>query len=93
MFLEEFNEELYQKAIRDEALEEGINQGITKGITKGIAKGKALDILELLSDLGDIPAELQTVIMEQQDCTILTNWLKIASKSNSIEEFIKNYKL
>ena len=57
---------------------------------QGIAIGKAEDILELLEDLGSVPADIRQLVMEQKDLETLTLWLKLASKAKSIEEFQKN---
>jgi hypothetical protein len=71
-------EEVYRmvKTLYDPAVEE-----------RGIIKGKIEDILELLEDLGSIPAELEEKIKKQQDPALLTKWLKMAARVNSIEEF------
>ena len=54
---------------------------------QGIAIGKAEDILELLEDLGSVPADIRQLVMEQRDLETLTLWHKLAAKAKSIEEF------
>ena len=75
-----FAEELTEREIR----------GIDKGIEQGIGRGKVDDILELLTELGPIPDRLRKRIASQSNCDILTKWLKLAAKSESIEEFSDN---
>ena len=44
-------------------------------------------ILNLLEDYGDIPERVKNRLQETNDKAILKKWLKLAAKSNSIEEF------
>lgn len=79
-----FAEELTEREIQ------GIDKGIEQGIEQGIGRGKVDDILELLTELGPIPDRLRKRIASQSNCDILTKWLKLAAKSESIEEFSDN---
>ena len=54
---------------------------------EGKAEGKAEDILELLSELGAVPKDIQDAVMETQDLEALKDWLKTAANAGSIEEF------
>ncbi|MDD3360673.1 MAG: hypothetical protein PHW34_03275 [Hespellia sp.] len=56
---------------------------------EGKAEGKSLDILELLEEYGEIPGNLQELIMSQKDSAILSKWHKLAAKVESIEEFTR----
>lgn len=80
MFLEEFDEEAYYRALKKEGWEDGR--------IEGLAEGKAEDILDLLADLGEVPENLKEEIMGQKDFDILSRWLKAAARSGSIEEFV-----
>ena len=51
------------------------------------AEGKAEAILDILADLGEISADLQKQIMAERDPECLRQWLKFASKAQSLEEF------
>ena len=53
------------------------------------AEGKAESILELLSDLGKVPARLSERIMSEDKAEILNKWLRLAAKADSLEEFEK----
>ena len=75
----EYNEELHLANLRREGYEEGIQQGIQQG--------KALDILELLLELGEVPDTLKNVIESKTDTETLNRWLKLAAKSTTIKDF------
>lgn len=59
---------------------------------QGKTEGKAESILELLVELGEVSEELKTTILSQQDMEILTCWLKLVAKSDTVEEFQKRIK-
>ena len=50
-------------------------------------RGKTLDILELLSELGEVPDTLRNMIESKTDTEILSKWIKAAAKCNTIKEF------
>ena len=52
------------------------------------AEGKAEAVLILLKELGAVPEQLQEHIMGEKNLEVLTKWVKLAAKSNSIEEFV-----
>ncbi|MBD5533065.1 MAG: Rpn family recombination-promoting nuclease/putative transposase [Lachnospiraceae bacterium] len=82
-----------EERIREEAIAEGkaagLAEGIEKGIEKGVIQGKINDILELLSDFGEIPSSLKEQITVQKDEAVLRAWLKLAAKAGSIEDFTR----
>ena len=86
MSIFEYDQEAHINLVRREGYEEGMSDGITQGITQG----KAEDIVELLTDLGNIPSELKEKIYITKDLQQLKKWLKLASNVQSIEDFIKN---
>lgn len=55
----------------------------------GKAEGKAECILDLLVELGTVPAELHDRIMSEKDLDILANWFKQAAKAESLEQFMQ----
>lgn len=67
--------------------EQGVREGISLGKSQGVIQGKAEAVLELLAELGSVPNELRKEITEQRDIDILSAWLKLASKVDSLEEF------
>ena len=70
-----------------EGKEQGIKEGIEEGKKQGIKEGKAEDILDLLTDIGTVAADLKTKILSETNLDILKRWLKLAAKSDSIEAF------
>ena len=52
-----------------------------------IMMAQAEDVLELLEELGIIPDEVRERILGEKDLEVLTAWLRLAAKTNSIEEF------
>ena len=57
----------------------------TRRISK--AEGKAEDVLELLTELGAVSEELRRTVMETKDLEKLKTWLKLAAKTESVEQF------
>ena len=49
---------------------------------------KVQDILELLYELGEVSEELKSKITTETNMEILSKWLKLAAKSDTIEEFV-----
>lgn len=72
-----------EERIREKAYSEGRAEGMSQGITRG----KIDAILEVLSDLGDIPTSLRERVTAQQDEATLRAWLKLAAKAESMEAF------
>lgn len=54
---------------------------------EGKAEGKTESILTLLEDFGEISDDLQKRIKAQKDASVLKNWLKLAARAKSIEDF------
>lgn len=67
--------------------EEYIDQLKKDFFEDGKAEGKAEAILEILGELGKIPAALNRTVLEQQDLNILREWLKLAVRAETVEEF------
>lgn len=72
---------------REEAYAEGVNQGIAQGIAQGISQ----DILSLLEDLGEIPEDIQTRILAEENPDILRAWHKAAARAKSFTDFRKSF--
>ena len=69
---------------------QGIAIGKEEGIAIGKAEGKAEEILAFLAELGVVSEELKEHILTQKDLDMLSQWLKLAAKAKSIQEFQKN---
>jgi len=70
-----------------ELLSDERNEGRIEGITIGIVRGRAISIIELLSEIGEVSLELSDVIMAEKDPESLLAYLKAASKAESVEKF------
>ncbi|MCM1539480.1 MAG: 3-isopropylmalate dehydrogenase, partial [bacterium] len=62
---------------------------LQKGIRQGRAEGKAEDILDLLSELGEVTPAVREQLYSQKDDVTLRAWLKLAAKAESIQDFVK----
>ena len=56
---------------------------------EGIARGRAISIIELLSELGEVSTELSDVIMAEKAPEKLLAYLKVAAKAESVDMFRK----
>lgn len=56
-------------------------------MNEGRIEGKTESIIEILSDIGDVPQKLKKFIYSQKDINVLNKWIKIAAKSEGIKEF------
>ena len=70
-----------ERIIRDE--------GVEFGKQIGIINGKIEAVLELLEDKGEVPEKVKTEIFAETDLEVLKKWLRLAAKSETIEEFCK----
>ena len=70
-----------ERIIRDE--------GVEFGKQLGIINGKIEAVLELLEDKGEVPEKVKTEIFAETDLEVLKKWLRLAAKSETIEEFCK----
>jgi len=48
---------------------------------------KGCILLDILSDLGQVPEGLRIKIMGERDLEVLRKWLKLVCKAVSVEEF------
>lgn len=55
----------------------------------GIINGKIESVLELLEDKGEVPEKVKAEIFAETDPEVLKKWLRLAAKSETIEEFWK----
>lgn len=77
MSIYEYNEEDTRQAIREHEREQGR------------IEGKAEAVLLLLEEKGEVPVELQKKIMSEQEEDTLKNWLMLAAKIKSVDEFMQ----
>ena len=55
----------------------------------GIINGKIESVLELLEDKGEVPEKVKAEVFAETDPEVLKKWLRLAAKSETIEEFCK----
>ncbi len=54
---------------------------------KGKLESKKEDIIEILSDIGTVPDNMKKAIYAQDNIEILKQWIKLAAKCKSVDEF------
>jgi len=70
------------------AIDDLIEDGRQEGRAEGRAEGRSESILELLGDLGSIPAELSMKIRKEENIEVLQKWLKLAARVDNIQQFL-----
>ena len=79
---------LLEELIKEER-EDARQQALLEGRELGISEGRISDILELLSDLGEVPEDIRKTLEEETDPEVLKICLKQAVKAASMDEFRK----
>lgn len=76
---------------RDRELEVGymyLQEYLDDQVKIAVAEAKIEDLIEFLSEYGQIPEAIQNKIKQERDLQILSKWVKLAAKAESIEEFV-----
>ncbi len=81
MSLYEYDQEKHFRQIAEDSRSEGWEAGK--------AEGKAETIVSILSEYGPVSPELSAMIMSEKNLDKLSQWIKIAIRATSIEEFIQ----
>ena len=55
---------------------------------EGIIDGQIEYILDLLSDIGEVPDMIKDKIQSQKDPATLKRWFKLAARCDSLEDFM-----
>ncbi len=76
-----------QYMLLEELLREERREGKEEGREEGRVEGRAEVVLELLEELGNVPEELQAKIFGETDLERLSQYIKLAVKAESIEQF------
>ena len=79
---------IFEEMLRDERAE-GKAEGIAEGKAEGKTEAVLEMLLELMNDLGEIPDELRNRITSEKDLETLKKWLRLAARSESLDEFLK----
>ena len=79
---------IFEEMLRDERAE-GKAEGKAEGIAEGKTEAVLEMLLELMNDLGEIPDELRNRITSEKDLETLKKWLRLAARSESLDEFLE----
>ena len=78
---------------RASLIKQGYDEGEIAGMTKGRAEGEITatqdNILELLEDVGEISEDLEKKIRDERNVDTLKRWLKMASRAESVDDFMQ----
>lgn len=80
--------ELLMQDERRAGREEGFAAGRIEGHTEGRIAGHREFVLELLTELGSVPKELQETIIRETDLEQLKHWAKLAARVKSLDQFV-----
>jgi predicted transposase YdaD len=69
--------------------EEMLSEERAEGRAEGRIEGKAEDLIDLLSELGDVPEELREKIKAEKNLETLTDYLKKAFRAKSVDQFLE----
>ena len=81
----EYDREAHLRQVAKESRADGWEEGRKTGHREGKISG----IIELLAELSPIPDEVSLRIQSEKDLAVLSGWLKLAAKSDSLEEFVR----
>jgi hypothetical protein len=79
MILEEYDAEKQRKLDRRDAYAEGK--------AEGKAEDRSEAVMDFLADLGDVPDDIKSAVMEEKDMDRLKKMMKGASRAGSFDEF------
>jgi flagellar biosynthesis/type III secretory pathway protein FliH len=88
MVLTEFDEEKYLEMMRAEERAEALAEGHAAGLREGHASGLLEGLINILSDLGEIPEQVMTLAKEL-DADGIKQWSRLAVKSDTMEAFLQ----
>ncbi len=77
---------LLEELIKEER-EQALAEGHELGLTEGISRGQVSSILELLSDLGEVPEEIKEAVSGENDPEILKLYLRQAAAAKLMDDF------
>ena len=73
---------------REAHLRQVAKENRADGWEEGHREGKIEGILDLLAELGSVPDDVTRRIQSEEDLSVLTGWLKLAAKSESMDDFV-----
>ena len=81
---------LFQEMLKEERAE-GREEGRAEGRAEGRVDALIGVIISLLEEKGVIPEELKDRIKNEKDVDVLEQWVKLAAKTQSIEQFLGEF--
>ena len=78
----------WMDAYTADVVAEAATKAFAEGEDSGFAKGRIKGLLDILEDFGAVPDDFQARLQDIDDET-LKCWIKLASKADSLEEFLK----
>lgn len=70
-----------------EFFKDELQEANERGIAIGTEIGKAEAIIEILEERGQVPANLAEIINSQKDLEVLKQWVKLAARVDSVDDF------
>lgn len=67
-------------------------EGRAEGKAEGVAEGMAEAVLSLLDEKGTVPEDVRTALLEETDLEKLKEFNRLAARSGSVEEFVREWK-
>lgn len=80
---------IFEEFLKEERAEARA-EGKAEGRTEGEIAGKVEAILVFLEELGTLPEDVRVRIQNETDLEVLTKWLRIAAKAESMKQFEMN---
>ena len=88
MVLTEFDEEKYLEMMRAEERAEALAEGHASGLKEGRSAGLLEGLINILSDLGEIPEQVMAKVKEL-DADGMKLWSRWAARSDTMEAFLQ----
>lgn len=82
------SKKLHKLIVQKELEETEMCKALDDLVDDAKAEGKAELLLDILSEYGEVDADLRQKIMEQMDSCVLKQWIKIAVTAENIEAFL-----
>ena len=71
---------------------EGLRELMADSKAEGVAEGMAEAVLSLLDEKGTVPEDVRTALLEETDLEKLKEFNRLAARSGSVEEFVREWK-
>ena len=89
LFLAARRAEVMSTSIFEYDREAHLRQVAEETMAEGYREGKIAGILDILAELGSVPDDVIRRIQSEKNISVLTGWLKLAAKCESMNEFVR----